>query len=184
MRPFKILILTILFNFLTLSNSNSEVLKQIVIEGNDRITDDIIVMFSNINLGQDLQAPEINEIIKNLYETNFFNNISVNFENNIISIIVEEAPLIDKILITGIKAKRIEENIRDNLILKQRSSYNEFKMLQDAKTITSILKSTGYYFSKVNPILKKLNNNMVNLEYQIELGNKAKIKKISSRAVN
>ena len=179
MRPFKILILTILFNFLTLSNSNSDVLKQIVIEGNDRITDDIIVMFSNINLGQDLQAPEINEIIKNLYETNFFNNISVNFENNIISIIVEEAPLIEKILITGIKAKKIEENIRDNLILKQRSSYNEFKMLQDAKTIASILKSTGYYFSKVNPILKKLNNNMVNLEYQIELGNKAKIKKIS-----
>ena len=161
------------------SNANSDVVKQIVIEGNNRITDELIVMFSDIDLGQDIQAPEINQIIKNLYETDFFNNISVNFENNIISIIVEEAPLIDKILFTGIKAKKIEENIRDNLILKQRGSYDEFQMLQDVKTIASILKSTGYYFSKVNPILRKLNNNMVNLEYQIELGNKAKIKKIS-----
>ena len=179
MRQFKFLIFTILLNYLTFSSANSDVVKQIVIEGNNRITDELIVMFSDIDLGQDIQAPEINQVIKNLYETDFFNNISVNFENNIISIIVEEAPLIDKILFTGIKAKKIEENIRDNLILKQRGSYDEFQMLQDVKTIASILKSTGYYFSKVNPILRKLNNNMVNLEYQIELGNKAKIKKIS-----
>ena len=179
MRQFKFIIFTILLNYLTFSNANSDVIKQIVIEGNNRITDELIVMFSDIDLGQDIQAPEINQIIKNLYETDFFNNISVNFENNIISITVEEAPLIDKIFITGIKAKKIEENIRGNLILKQRGSYDEFQMLQDVKTIASILKSAGYYFSKVNPILRKLNNNMVNLEYQIELGNKAKIKKIS-----
>ena len=179
MRRIKTFILTILFIFLTFSTANSDVVKEIKIEGNNRITDEIIIIFSDIKLEQDLQTSDINKIIKNLYETNFFNNISVNFENNIISIIVEEAPLIDKILITGIKAKKIEENIRDNLILKQRSSYNEFKMLQDVKTIATNLKSAGYYFSKVKPILKKLNNNMVNLEYQIELGNKAKIKKIS-----
>ena len=179
MRRIKTFILTILFIFLTFSTANSDVVKEIKIEGNNRITDEIIKIFSDIKLEQDLQTSDINKIIKNLYETKFFNNISVNFENNIISIIVEEAPLIDKITLSGIKAKKIEENIRDILKLKQKSSFDEFQMLKDVENIESTLKSIGYYFAKVSPTIEKINNNMVNLEYQIELGNKAKIKKIS-----
>ena len=179
MRRIKTFILTIVFIFLTFSIANSDVVKEIKIEGNNRITDEIIKIFSDIKLEQDLQTSDINKIIKNLYETKFFNNISVNFENNIISIIVEEAPLIDKLTLSGIKAKKIEENIRDILKLKQKSSFDEFQMLKDVENIESTLKSIGYYFAKVSPTIEKLNNNMVNLEYQIELGNKAKIKKIS-----
>ena len=179
MRRIKTFILTFVFIFLTFSTANSDVVKEIKIEGNNRITDEIIKIFSDIKLEQDLQTSDINKIIKNLYETNFFSNISVNFENNIISIIVEEAPLIDKVTLSGIKAKKIEENIRDILKLKQKSSFDEFQMLKDVESIESTLKSIGYYFAKVSPTIEKINNNMVNLEYQIELGNKAKIKKIS-----
>ena len=179
MRRIKTFILTIVFIFLTFSIANSDVVKEIKIEGNNRITDEIIKIFSDIKLEQDLQTSDINKIIKNLYETKFFNNISVNFENNIISIIVEEAPLIDKLTLSGIKAKKIEENILDILKLKQKSSFDEFQMLKDVENIESTLKSIGYYFAKVSPTIEKINNNMVNLEYQIELGNKAKIKKIS-----
>ena len=179
MRRIKTFILTIVFIFLTFSIANSDVVKEIKIEGNNRITDEIIKIFSDIKLEQELQTSDINKIIKNLYETKFFNNISVNFENNIISIIVEEAPLIDKLTLSGIKAKKIEENILDILKLKQKSSFDEFQMLKDVENIESTLKSIGYYFAKVSPTIEKINNNMVNLEYQIELGNKAKIKKIS-----
>jgi len=179
MRRIKTFILTIVFIFLTFSIANSDVVKEIKIEGNNRITDEIIKIFSDIKLEQELQTSDINKIIKNLYETKFFNNISVNFENNIISIIVEEAPLIDKVTLSGIKAKKIEENIRDILKLKQKSSFDEFQMLKDVENIESTLKSIGYYFAKVSPTIEKINNNTVNLEYQIELGNKAKIKKIS-----
>ena len=179
MRRIKTFILTIVFIFLTFSIANSDVVKEIKIEGNNRITDEIIKIFSDIKLEQELQTSDINKIIKNLYETKFFNNISVNFENNIISIIVEEAPLIDKLTLSGIKAKKIEENILDILKLKQKSSFDEFQMLKDVENIESTLKSIGYYFAKVSPTIEKINNNTVNLEYQIELGNKAKIKKIS-----
>ena len=179
MRRIKTFILTFVFIFLTFSTANSDVVKEIKIEGNNRITDEIIKIFSDIKLEQELQTSDINKIIKNLYETKFFNNISVNFENNIISIIVEEAPLIDKLTLSGIKAKKIEENILDILKLKQKSSFDEFQMLKDVENIESTLKSIGYYFAKVSPTIEKINNNTVNLEYQIELGNKAKIKKIS-----
>ena len=177
MRLIKTFILVVRVNYLTLSISNSEVIKQINIKGNDRVTDEIILMFSGIDLGQDLQNSDINQIIKNLYETNFFKNVSVNLKKNVISIIVDEAALIDKVEISGIKAKKIQKKIRDILKLKSRSSFNEFQLLQEVNTIVSTLKSLGYYFAKVDPIIENLDNNIINLEYKVDLGNKAKIGK-------
>ena len=109
MNSLKTFILAILFNFLSLSVSYSEIINQIKIEGNNRITDEIILMFSGIDVGKDITSSEVNEINKNLFETNFFNNVSVVFEDNLVSIIVDEAPLIDKIVFDGIKAKKIEK---------------------------------------------------------------------------
>ena len=179
MRSIKIFILAILLNCFTLSVSNSEVINQIKIEGNKRITDEIILMFSQVNVGKDINSTAVNEIIKNLYETNFFNNVSVVFEDNLVSIIVDEAPIIDKIIFTGLKAKKIEKKIRDNLKLRSRNSYNEFLMVQEVNTIESTLKTLGYYFSKVEAHIETLENNMINLEYKIDIGSKAKIRKIS-----
>ena len=179
MKLIKIFILAILLNYFPLSLSNSEVINQIKIEGNKRITDEIILMFSGIDVGKNITSSSVNEITKNLFETNFFNNVSVVFDNNLVSIIVDEAPLIDKIIFSGLKAKKIEKKIRDNLKLKSRSSYNKFQLSQEVKTIVSTLKNSGYYFSKVEPHIETLENNMINLEYKIDIGNKAKIGKIS-----
>jgi len=179
MKLIKVLSYTILLNFLFLSLSYSEILKEIKINGNERITDEIISMFSDIELGQDVKNSDINNIIKNLYETNFFNNVSVTLNNSIILINVDEAPIIENIIITGIKAQKIKELIKDNFKLKSRSSFNDVQLIQEVKNIESTLKTLGYYFSKVNPYVESLENNMVIVEYKIELGNKAKIGKIS-----
>ena len=179
MKLIKVLSYTILLNFLFLSLSHSEILKEIKINGNERITDEIISMFSDIELGQDVKNSDINNIIKNLYETNFFNNVSVTLNNGIILINVDEAPIIENIVITGIKAQKIKELIKDNFKLKSRSSFNDVQLIQEVKNIESTLKTLGYYFSKVNPYVESLENNMVIVEYKIELGDKAKIGKIS-----
>jgi len=179
MRSFKIFIFVVLLNYFYLSVSNSEVIEQIKIEGNERISDEIILMFSEIDVGKNITSSTVNKIIKNLFETNFFNNVSVVFENNLVSITVDEAPLIDKIVFDGLDSKKIEKEIRENLKLKSRSSYNEFILSQEVNTVQSILKSLGYYFSKVDPHIEFLDNNMINLEYKIDIGKKAKIKKIS-----
>jgi len=179
MKLLKIFSLVILFNYFFLSFSHSVIVKDIRINGNDRISDEIISMFSGIQLGQDVKNSDINNIIKNLYETNFFNNVSVILDDNIILINVDESPIIDKIIITGVKAKKNKELIKDNFKLKSRSSFNNVLLTQEVKTIQSTLKALGYYFAKVDPYIETLDNNMINVEYKIKLGNKSKIKKIS-----
>ena len=179
MKLFKVFSLTILFNIFFLSFSFSEIVKEIKVKGNERITDEIISMFSGIELGQDLKNSDINNVIKNLYETNFFNNVSVALNNNIILINVDEAAIIDNIVISGIKAEKHKKLIKDNFKFKSRSSFNDVQLIEEVQTIESTLKTLGYYFAKVNPYVESLDNNMVIIEYKIELGEKAKIGKIS-----
>ena len=179
MKFLKLLSLTIILNYFFLSFSNGEIVKEIKIDGNKRITDEIILMFSDIAVEQNITNSQINKIIKNLYETNFFDNVSVTLNNNKIIINVVEAPLIENIIISGIKAQKNKDLIKNNFELKPRSSFNKILLIKEVQSIESTLKSLGYYFAKVNPIIETLDNNLVNIEYEIELGDKAKISKIS-----
>ena len=51
-------------------------------------------------------------------------------------------------------------------------------MSEEKIIIQTVLKNFGYYFATVDTYVEKLNNNMVNIKYEINLGNKAKIKKV------
>ena len=176
----KILLLSFFLNFLILlSSSLSEIIKKIDISGNDRVSYETIVMFSKVNIGQSIEASEINQILKDLYNSNFFNDISVKVRDNILFIKVDEAPLIKDINISGVKAEKFKKIIRDSFILKPRGSFNQFLLSKEKKIIQSKLKSAGYYFAKVDPYIEKLDDNMISIDYKIELGEKSKIGKIS-----
>ena len=169
-----------IFLIFSLSFSHAEQVKSIEINGNDRISDDTIIMFSDFQKGSEIISEnDINTILKNIYESNFFSDVKVNFEKNTLVINVKEFPIIENILFEGIKAVKIREKVFKNLILKSRSSFNEIFLRQDKLKIENNLKEQGYLFSKVDFILKQLDDNKVELKYIVELGEKAKIQKIS-----
>jgi outer membrane protein insertion porin family len=179
MNKLKVIILSFIINLIFLSFSFSEIVKKIQITGNKRISDETILMFSKINEGQDFNNSMLNELLKNLYDSNFFSNVSVKFENDIILIDVEEAALIKDIKISGIKAEKFKKIIRESLILKPRGSFNNFYLSEEKKIIEFKLRSAGYYFSKIDPYIEILDDNMVSIDYRIDLGEKSKIGKIS-----
>ena len=113
-----------------ITKSYSETVKSIVLDGNDRISEETILMFADVKIGDDLTAGEINEILKNIYESEFFNNVSVDFDKNVLKITVEELPVIQNIIYEGIKANKIKDVVFKDLKLKPRSSYNEI-LLKD-----------------------------------------------------
>ena len=174
---FKFLVLLILiFNF---GHVKSEIVNKIEIHGNQRISNNTILMFSEINIGDDVDKSELNSILKNLYKSNFFENVNVSLNKNVLKINVQENPIIEQIVFTGIKAKKIKNAISENLILKSRSSYNEILLKNDKEKIKESLKDLGYFFSKIDVFIEKLNDNKVKLNYKIDIGEKSKIKKIS-----
>ena len=176
---FKILLINLIFFNFYIFTAKADILKKIQIKGNERITNETIKMFINVSIDQNINDNDINQILKNLYDTNFFEDISVFFDNQILLINVIENPIIEKIVITGIKADKIKKLISENLTLKSRSSFNKTFLENDRKNISQKLKDLGYYFSKIDFLKEDLGNNKILLTYNIDLGKKSKIKKIS-----
>ena len=164
--------------YLTSTVLHAEIINQIEVNGNDRVSNETILMFSKIQLGDDLNEMKINDALKNIYESNFFSDVKIKLKANKLSIFVVENPVIENIEYKGIKSKTLLENLTQNLKLKSRSSFNVSILNNDLKQINFLLKEFGYYFSKVEVNKTELNDNRLNLIYNIELGEKAKIKKI------
>ena len=118
-------------------------------------------------------------MIKNLYDTNFFKNINITFEDSTLSIVLEENPLIQNIVYNGIKSKSLRNIILDQLSLKSRTSFNNILLEQDRIKILNNLKKQGYFFSEISINKKLLDDNKIDLEFNILLGEKSKINKIT-----
>ena len=174
----KIFFLIIIF-FSISSAAFSEIINNIKVEGNKRVSDKSIEMFSNINIGDDVDQDELNQILKNVYDSNFFNDVKVTLQDNVLTIFVEESSLVENVIIKGPKSKTLIGDLEKNLKVKSRTSYNEILFLEDKKNITEALKQKGYFFSKVDVMIEELSDNKINLIYNVEIGDKAKIKKIS-----
>ena len=178
-KPATLFIKIFLFLFFSISQIFAETVNKIEISGNKRIANETIKMFTKVAVGDELNENEINIILKNLYDTNFFKDVSIDLSKNILVIKVEENPLIESISYDGVKSKSLSEKITRDLKLKERSSYNEILLKEDRNKIISSLKEVGYYFSEVDVTVIELKDNKIDLKFDIILGDKAKIKKIS-----
>ena len=94
----------ILFNLVLLKSANTEIVKSIKILGNERIADETIIMFSKIKIGSDLDKNDINNSLRSLYESNFFENVSIKLLQNNLTILVKESPIIENVYFEGIKS--------------------------------------------------------------------------------
>ena len=171
--------LVLFFFFALTSILRAEIITEITIEGNQRISTETIKMFAGVSANDQLTETDLNKILKKLYNTNFFDLVTVKISDKILFIKVKENPIIQSINFEGIKSSKILENLKKNVFLKSRSSFNEVLLEKDKKKIKNLLKNLGYYFSKIDILIEELEDNKINLTYNIDLGEKAKIRKIS-----
>jgi len=168
----------LIFLLLKSNFSQAEIIKSIKITGNDRLSDETVIMFSELDLNSDVTNEDLNESIKILYQTNYFKDLKFNFDKGNLEIKVVENPIIQSIEINGIKKTSILEKFEE--ITKKNEKYPYLKnSIRDQKNLfLNILQSIGYYFAEINTQIKNNQNNSVNIIYNIELGERAKIKKI------
>jgi len=176
---FKFFIQIILLSTFLSFSTYSKNYEKIIVNGNERISNETILVFSEIQDNKSLDENSINEILKKLYKSGFFKDVIVKIENNNLIIDVLENPIIQSVFIEGIKRKKTEESLYEILSLKNRSSYNLTLIKKDETSILNLLKDKGYYFSSITSSYQDLGDNKIDLLYQIDLGKKSKISKIS-----
>ena len=168
----------ILLLFLSTSKVYSEQIKNIVINGNQRVANETIIMFSNLEIGLDINQNLLNESLKELYKTNYFSDVKIINNNGEVIIEVKENPIIQSIIINGIKKDKIYETVEEITLKIEKYPFIESKINEQVNLLKNILKSYGYYFVKLNTSIEINENNTINLVYNFDLGEIAKIQKI------
>ena len=110
----KIILFLIFFTLFFSSWLKAEIVDKINIKGNERISVETIKMFADVSTGDDLSENDLNRLLKKLYNTNFFETVSIKLSNKILIIDVKENPIIQNISYEGIKSSKILEDLNSN----------------------------------------------------------------------
>ena len=175
---FKIFFSTCLAILFFINIAYSEVVEKVEVVGNKRISIETIVIFGDIAVGKDYESSDINSLIKKLYETSYFEDISVELSNNILKINVKENPIINSLIFEGEKADKFKDKLVELLSLSENRSYVKSYVKNDINLIKEFYRQLGFYFIKIDAKIDQLEGNRVNVTYLIKKGEKAKIAKI------
>ncbi len=173
-----ILYLIIIFLVIFTNSTSAKIYKDIVVSGNQRLSIETIIMFSGLEPNINLDNQELNKAIKKLYKTNYFNDIKILPEGEVIKIEVSENPIIQSIKIDGIKNKDILKQLSKFTKKKEKYPFLENQIKDQKNLLLNVVRSTGFYFAQIDTNVIDNLNNSVDILYTVKLGKRAKIKKI------
>ena len=157
---------------------NSEVISDIEVINNERVSKETILIFSKIEIGKDYSENDLNNIVEELYETGFFYNIALEVKNGVLTINVDENKIVQLVTFNGIKRNEIVKLLKEKISTKDKNPFLENNIRSDVDLIKRILKNSGYYFSEIEDKIVENNNNTVDVIFNVKLGEKAFIKTI------
>ena len=171
---FKLFFLFFIFIFFSQQLSADE---NIIINGNKNIPSKTIYSFAPRNI-QSLDPKLLNDFQKKIFETGFFEKVDLIIKNKKIIINVVENPLVNFFFIEGVKKNEIKNKLFDLSKIKENTIFQTFLIKDDTKKFSEFLNSLGYLNNKITYQIKKIENNKVNIFYNVELNEKYKINRI------
>ena len=101
----------------------------------------------------------MNEIIKNLYSTNFFEDVQVSLNNNTLKLDLVEYPVLNQLIIIGEKSNKFIDQIKKIMQLKEKRSFIKSRLVEIQENIKNLYSSLGYNFTKVEAKVNEVDKN-------------------------
>ena len=174
----KIALISFIFLVSIFSYAYADIIDDIVVKNNNRISKQTIITYGKIELNKDYTLKDINQVFRNLYETDFFETLKIDIVGSQLVINVKENKILQSVSVKGVKSKSLTQKVLDNLYSKDKSSFLISKVKEDVDKIKNSLTEIGYYFAEVNAKTSENNNDTIDLIFEIKLGEKVKISKI------
>jgi outer membrane protein insertion porin family len=156
----------------------ASVIKEIKISGNVNIETVAILSELPVAVGDVYDSDTINAVLKKLYRTSYFEDLSVDINNGVIYIRVVENPIINKIEYEGMKYGMREE-LQNLIKLKPRQTLSKSAIQEIQQLILEILRAQGYLSASVIPKIVKHQNNRVDVVFEIREGSPTYVKKVT-----
>ena len=169
----------LLIYLLSIFSLSADVIQKLEVTGNKRISVETIKVYGEIEFEKDYSDLDVNKILKNLYGTNFFEDIKLSLNNGVLKIDLKEYPSLNSVSIVGEKSITISKKVLERLQLQEKTSFIKNKLVEDVDIIKKIYTSMGFNFVDVEAKIEKFSDNRVNLIYFLKKGDKTRISKIN-----
>ncbi|MBP6380714.1 MAG: outer membrane protein assembly factor BamA, partial [Sphingorhabdus sp.] len=162
----------------TIAAPQDSTIRSINVVGTQRLEADTVRSYIRLRVGQQWTQAAGDQALKDLYATELFADVSVRNNAGDITIDVRENPVINRIILEGnkrIKNDKIEPEIK----LAPRQIYSRSKVRADVARIVELYKRQGRFAAQVEPKLVQLDQNRVDIVFEITEGPKSKVRQIN-----
>lgn len=152
--------------------------REIRVEGNRRVEPETVRSYLRFNVGDQFDAGKVDASLKALFATGLFADVRIDREGAAVVITVVENPVVNQVAFEG-NSEVTSDTLRNEVQLKPRSVYTRARALSDSQRILDVYRRQGRFAASVEPKLIELDQNRVNVVFEINEGGATKVKAIN-----
>ena len=152
-------------------------IREIRIDGVQRIEPSTVLTYLGVRVGEDASSETINQALKNLYGTGLFADVAMKLDRSVLYVDVIENPVINQIAFEG-NDKIKDDELLSEISLRPRQVFTKTQVQNDVSRVYEIYRRSGRFAANVEPKIIKLDQNRVNLVFEVSEGSITKIQGI------
>lgn len=160
------------------TSAGAAVLKNISVNGTQRLENATIMSYLNVRPGQNVTSADLDDVTKTLFATGLFSDVSVKMSDGTMIVDVLENPIVHEVFFEG-NDKIDDDVLKTEIMLKPRTVYTQRKAQSDADRLLDVYKRSGRFGATVTPKIIKKEQNRVDVVFEIDEGAKTVIEKIN-----
>ncbi|HZU51287.1 MAG TPA: outer membrane protein assembly factor BamA [Sphingomicrobium sp.] len=156
-----------------------QTIRSIAVRGNQRLEAETIRAYANLSPGQTYTAATLDQALKDLYATQLFADARIEgAQTGNLVIVVRENPVINRVILEGNKRLK-DDKITPEIKLAPRQIFTRSAVRADVDRILELYRRQGRFAARVDPKIVQLDQNRVDVVFEIYEGDLAKIRAIN-----
>lgn len=153
-------------------------IQSITVVGTQRLEPDTVRSYMRLRVGQNWSQVAGDQALKELYATELFADVSIRNNAGAVVVEVRENPVVNRIILEGNKRLK-NDKIEPEIKLAPRQIYSRSKVRADVARIIELYKRQGRFAASIEPKLVQLDQNRVDIVFEITEGPKSKVQQIN-----
>jgi outer membrane protein insertion porin family len=157
----------------------AQIVRSISVRGNQRLEPETVISYLPVRVGEPYTAERLDQALRDLYATELFADVTIGgADTGNIVVQVRENPVINRIVLEGNKRLK-EDKIRPEIRLAPRQIFTRSKVRADVARIVELYRRQGRFAATVEPKIVQLDQNRVDLVFEVEEGPKSRVQQIN-----
>lgn len=165
-------------SFLLPASSYAEIIRSIQVSGNKRIEPETVLSYIPLKSGSSYDQAILDQALKDLYATGYFSDVQIKHQNGIIGVEIIENAIINRVVFEG-NDKIKDDKLQEEVQLRPREVLSHTKIQAAQQRILDLYRRMGRYSATVEPKVIKLDENRVDLVFEINEGQVTYVRKVN-----